>query len=140
MRKIKYDYLTCEQKAKDLGITLKDIFNELEEYAEEFILCWMANKCDLDIEPNIVDGTYTSVWDGEGEITSTAKINLNTRKVEVLESFDPADFYTDDGEPFECEILADEYVTINSVNYPCHRLDDEDGWENWTSETGFYYE
>lgn len=130
---MKYDYLLCEQKAKDLGITLEDIFSELDEYAEEFVLCWLANRYGLDVEPNIVEGTYTSVWDGEGEITAKARINLNTRKVEILESFEPSDCYTEDGEPFECEFLIDEYITIDGVNYPCCEEVEADG-------TGFYYE
>lgn len=136
----KYDYLICEKKAQKLGLTLEDIFKELDEYADEFVLCWLANRHGIDFKPNIVDGTYTSVWEGEGEITAKARINLNTRKVEILESFDPSDFYDDDGEPFECEFLEDEYITINGVNYPCHQYSDLEDWENWNCETGFYYE
>lgn len=141
MKKLKYDYLACEEKAKKLGFDLKTIFSELDEYAEDFVLCWLANRHNIDVRPNVVDCTYTSVWDGEGEITAKAKVNINTRKVDILESFDPAECFTEDGDPFECEILASEYVTIDGVNYQCHREDDcDDTWEDWTPETGFYYE
>lgn len=98
----------------------------------------------FNVKPNVIDGTYTSVWEGEGEITAKAKINLDTRKVEILESFDSSDFYDNDGEPFECEFLEDEYVTIDGVNYPCHRYNknscEQEEWEGWNYETGFYYE
>ena len=56
-----------------------------------------------------------------------------------MESFDPADCYTEDGEPFECEILEDEYVTINGEKYPCHRLYDDWNNEKWTADKGFFY-
>jgi len=144
MENIKYDYLTCAKEAKECNTTIEQIFDELNEYDVSFVLCWLANCFSIDLQPNIVEGTYTSVWEGEGEITAKARINLNTRKVEILESFDPADCYDEDGEPFECEFLEDEYVTINGVDYPCHRHSEDEysqeDWEDWSWETGFYYE
>ena len=144
MGDLKYDCFTCEEKAKKLGISLEQILEELDEYAVEFVLYWLANRHKVDIMPQIVEGTYTSVWEGEGEITAKAKVNLNTRKVEILESFDPADFYDEDGNPFECEFLEDEYVTIDGIDYPCHRyIEDkyeQEEWNNWSPKTGFYYE
>lgn len=146
MANLKYDYLTCKKLAEKIGMTLEQIFEELDEYDEAFILCWLANRHKIDVEENIVDGTYTSVWEGEGEITARARINLNTREVEILESFDPADLRDEDGDPFECEFLADEYVTFNGENYPCHRYDEDNlwkeennEWEGWNPFTGFYY-
>ena len=93
-------------------------------------------------ESHIVEGTYTSVWDGEGEITAKAVLNLKTREVTILESFDPNECFNENGEAFECIQLENEYVTFNGLNYPCHRITDEDEWADidcWTPETGFYY-
>lgn len=145
----KYDYLTCVKMAGDCDVTLEDIFDELDEYDPRFVLSWLANRCNMDVNPNIVEGTYTSVWDSEGEITSKANINLNTREVTILEAFDPADCTDDDGNPFECEILKDEYITFNGKKYPCHRYDDTNWTKSnsmkqypdttWSNKTGFYY-
>lgn len=140
MGNIKYDYLTCKEKAEGLGSSLEQILETLDGYAEEFVLYWLANRRGMDI---IVEGTYTSVWDGEGEITSKAQINLNTRKVEILEVPDPAGLCTEDGEPFEFEQLEREYVTVGGIDYPCHNRNDGAIWEDvdcWTAENGFYYE
>ena len=137
MNRIEYDYMTCDKLAAKYGMTLNQVLDELDEhlgdYANEFVLSWLATRRDIDLQPNIVNGTYISVWEGEGEITSKAKINLNTGKVEILESFDPADCYTEDGEPFECEFLKEEYVTVNGENYSCHHAENKD--ECW-----FYYD
>ena len=134
---LQYDYFTCNKMAKQLNLSLEQIFNELNEYAVEFVLYWLARNHNIDIQENIVDGTYTSVWEGEGKITSNAKININTGKVEILKSFDPSEVFTEDGEPFECEFLQDEYVTINGINYPCCNIQD---LEFETCQTMFYYE
>lgn len=93
-------------------------------------------------QDNIVRGIYTSVWEGEGEITSPAEIDLKTSEVIILESYDPSELLTEDGEPFECKHLEKEYVTIDGTDYPCHNISDTNEWENedgWTSKSGFYY-
>jgi hypothetical protein len=145
-KNVELDLSVCEKIAIEVGLTLEQIFDELEAYNEIFHLSWLANKRGIDYIENIVDGSYTSVWEGEGEITARARINLNTREVEILESFDPADCYTEDGDPFECEFLYDEYVTFNGENHPCHRYDEDrlwkeedNEWEGWNPFTGFYY-
>lgn len=75
-----------------------------------------------------VKGTYTSVWE-DGELTSDARIDLDTHKVDILQTYDPSD------EDMECECLLDQYVTINGKDYPCCQEDDYD-----PDEGGYYYE
>lgn len=97
-------------------------FAELSQYNPRNLIDFLnAIGYDLPKEPNgkIVDGTYTSVWDGEGELTAKAKINLLTKEVTILESYCPGEVFNEDGEPMECECLEDEYITINGHQYPC---------------------
>lgn len=143
----KYDLKTCEAIANKINVPLKTIMEELndflKEYADEFILYYLANKSEIDVVPNEVECTYTSVWDGEGSITSNAIVNLNTRKVTILEDVDYWDILTEDGEPFECEQLENEYITIDGVDYPCHNINDDGIWDDvdcWTKETSYWYE
>lgn len=116
-------------------------YEELKEYGENILICFLEGQgFEISLKEVIVDGTYTSVWADEGEITSKAKINLHTHEVEILESFDPAECFTEDGEPFECNILEREYVTIDGKNYPCAELN-SDFWEDYEEqmEEAFWY-
>lgn len=112
-------------------------FEELNDYAPEILISFLKGiGFDVNMSDTIVDGTYTSVWEDEGEITANAKINLRTKEVNILESFDPSECTTEDGEPFECNILEKEYVMINGEEYPCCNEEDLKFTEN---ENCFWY-
>ena len=113
-------------------------FEELSQYNPKHLIDFlMAIGYDIAKDPSgkIVDGTYTSVWDGEGELTSKARINLLTKEVTILESYSPGEVFDEDGEPMECECLADEYVTIDGNRFSCVP---EDEYRE-SAETVFWY-
>lgn len=69
-------------------------------------------------------GTYTSVWDGGCEVTTNCKIDMETKEVFDIEISDvDADWL---------EVLDEEYVTIDGVDYPVSR----DGYD----DTEYWYE
>ena len=61
---------------------------------------------------------FTSVWDGGEEITTDAKVNLDTKEV-IAERIDPADMDMD------CDILEKEYITMtDGTTHPVRYEDD----------------
>lgn len=114
-------------------------FVELSQYNPENLIDFLnAIGYDFAKDPGakIVDGTYTSVWDGEGELTAKARINLLTKEVTILESYCPGEVFNEDGEPMECEHLEDEYVTVNGRQYPCMS---EAEYQELEGESAFWY-
>lgn len=86
--------------------------------------------------------TYSSVWDGEGEITSDAYANMLTREVKILQTYDPDELLDEDGDTFECSNLADEYIEFaDGTRKPCHeKYSVEDYDENeWDPSKDFWY-
>lgn len=72
-------------------------YRDLHEYHTNILISFLKSKgLHVCVSEKIVPGTYTSVWDGEGEITSRAEINLFTHEVNVLKSYDPAELETED--------------------------------------------
>lgn len=66
----------------------------------------------------IKNATYTSVWDGGYEVTTNCKVNMDTKEVFAIEVSDvDADWL---------EVLEEEYVTIDNVNYSVSRDVNED--------------
>lgn len=125
----------------------KDIsqwYQDLSEYNINLLIEFLKSKgLKVDVSEDIVRGTYSSVWEGEGEITSPANINLFTHEVEILKSYDPSDVTTEDGEPFECEYLQEEYVLIAGSKFPClnkKEYDKELLAENNTYDKLFWYQ
>ena len=107
--------------------------SNLSEYHPEILLRFIRSEGYMvpdQLKPRIVPGTYVSVWADEGEIMSPATVNLATKEVTILESYDPTDLVDDDGELMECEILKEEYVTIAGVKYPCMRCDELEQTDN----------
>lgn len=60
-----YDYDYLNKKAKPYG-GINKIFDELSDYAEEFIIGYLEAKCGCKIskEDVIKEAIFTSVWDG----------------------------------------------------------------------------
>ena len=106
---------------------IREWYQDLNDYDLKIIICFLKSKgLNVDISENIVKGTYSSVWEGEGEITSPADINLFTHEVTILKSYNPEDMTTEDGEPFECECLEDEYILIDNEKFPCINKEEYD--------------
>lgn len=86
----------------------------------------------------IVD--YCSVWDGEGILTSKAYINMDTKEVDILQTYDPDEIFDEDGDPFECEILKEEYIEFaDGTRKPCHDRFSVDEHTDWNPNTDFWY-
>lgn len=75
----------------------------------------------------IVKGLYTSVWDGGIEIVSHVLINIESK--EIIEMGDYLHDY--DFDLLNLEILDNQYVTIDNVDYPCHQEDEADEGDFW---------
>lgn len=71
--------------------------------------------------PNVVKGTYTSVWDGNIQLDSPCIVDLQTKRIEVQGSYD-----------LDVEVLESEYVTIAGHQYSVCQEEDYEG-------KGFYY-
>ena len=102
-------------------------YQDLSKYDIDVLVAFLKSKgLKVDVSEDIVKGTYSSVWEGEGEITSPANINLFTHEIEILKSYDPSEMTTEDGEPFECEYLQEEYVLIAGSKFPCMNKEEYD--------------
>lgn len=121
-----YDYDCLNEKAKPYGGIAK-IFDELSDYADEFIIGYLEAKCEYKVskEDVIKEATFTSVWNGGYEITTSCKVNTVTREIFDIKIVDTL---TDD-EGDELEILDREYVTVDGVEYCAKSVCSEiDGW------------
>lgn len=128
-----YDYDYLNKKAKPYG-GINKIFDELSDYAEEFIIGYLEAKCGCKIskEDVVKEATFTSVWDGY-EITTPCKVNTVTREIFDIEKIDvPTD---DDGD--ELEILDREYVTVDGVEYCAGSAYSET--EGWNPDKDYWY-
>ncbi len=128
-----YDYDYLNKKAKPYG-GINKIFDELSDYAEEFIIGYLEAKCGYKVskEDVIKEATFTSVWDGY-EITTSCKVNTVTREIFDIEKIDvPTD---DDGD--ELEILDREYVTVDGVEYCAGSAYSET--EGWNPDKDYWY-
>ena len=107
-----YDYLN--DKAKPYG-GINKIFNELSDYADEFIIGYLETRCACKVsKENVVkEATFTSVWNGGYEITTHCKVNTVTQEIFDIEVAD--NLVDEDGD--ELEILDREYVTIDGIEY-----------------------
>lgn len=61
--------------------------------------------------------TYTSVWDGGYEITTSCKINMETKEVFDIEIVDQ-----------DVDVLEGEYVTIDGKKYSVSNTGNEAYW------------
>ena len=126
-----YDYLN--EKAKPYG-GIKKIFDELSDYADEFIIGYLEARCGCKVskEDVIKEAMFTSVWEG-CEITTPCKVNTVTREIFDIEKVDtPTD---DDGN--ELEILDREYVTVDGVEYCAGSASSET--EGWDPDKDYWY-
>ena len=57
----------------------------------------------------IKNATYTSVWDGGYEVTTNCKVNMDTHEIFDIEMAEVDESF---------EILENEYVTIDGIDYP----------------------
>ena len=73
--------------------------------------------------PDTVMGAYTSVWDGGISLTSKCIVNLETKEVTILESFDT-----------DVDVLEEEYITLDGIEYDVVQK------ENKTSTRQFWYQ
>ena len=66
-----YDYDYLDEKAKPYG-GIKKIFDELSDYADEFIIGYLESRCGCRVSKDdvIKEAAFTSVWAGY-EITTT---------------------------------------------------------------------
>ena len=67
----------------------------------------------------IKNATFTSVWNGGYEVTTNCKVNMDTKEVFDIEKAGV------DG----LDVLDEEYITIDGVNYPVSA--DADETEYW---------
>lgn len=86
--------------------------------------------------------SYSSVWDAEGIISSEAYVNMATRKVTINQVYDPNDILDEDGDPFECNILAEEYIEFeDGTRKPCHNRFSVDEYnDSWDPNKDFWYD
>lgn len=78
----------------------------------------------------IKDATFTSVWDGDTEITTSCKVNMDTKKVFDIEISEAADYvYT----------LCEEYITIDGTDYKVVFEDDYGWYDEEERESVFWY-
>lgn len=57
----------------------------------------------------IKNATYTSVWDNGIEVTTNCKVNMDTHEIFDIEMAEVDESF---------EILENEYVTIDGIDYP----------------------
>lgn len=72
------------------------------------------------------DAKFTSVWDGNDEITTNCKVNLETHEIVEIETVDAP----------QVDILIREYVIIDGEEFPAVRKDDLVGYNK---ENVFWY-
>lgn len=68
----------------------------------------------------IKNATFTSVWDGGYEVTTSCKVNMETKEIFDIE--------ISDVNIELLEILDKEYVTIDGVNYTASNDKDTEYW------------
>ena len=128
-----YDYDYLDEKAKPYG-GIKKIFDELSDYADEFIIGYLESRCGCRVSKDdvIKEAAFTSVWAGY-EITTTCHVNTITREVFDIEKVDiPTD---EDGD--ELEILDREYVTVDGIEYCVKNASSET--EGWNPDKDYWY-
>lgn len=85
---------------------------------------------------------YSSVWAGEGTVTSDATVNMGTHEVTITQIYGSGDILDEDGNAFECCILEDEYIEFaDGTKKPCHNrytVDEYDKSE-WNPDKDFWY-
>ena len=64
----------------------------------------------------IKEATFTSVWDDGIEITTKCKVNMDTKEIIEVEQYD--------GNIEALDLLLEEYITIDGVNYPALNTSD----------------
>lgn len=129
-----YDYNYLNAKAKPYG-GINKIFNELSDYAEEFIIGYLEAKCEYKVskEDVIKEATFTSVWNGGYEITTSCKVNTVTKEIFDIQVVDT--LTDDDGD--ELEILDREYVTVDGTEYCAGNAYSET--EGWNQDKDYWY-
>lgn len=78
----------------------------------------------------IKNATFTSVWNGDTEITTACKANMDTKEVFDIELAPGLDYdYT----------LDEEYITIDGQNYEVAFEDDYNCYDEEEREGVFWY-
>ena len=54
MENLKYDYFTCVELAKEKEMELEKIFEELDEYAEDYIVNFLIIRKGIDVRKKCV--------------------------------------------------------------------------------------
>ena len=67
----------------------------------------------------IKNATFTSVWDGGYAITTNCKVNMETKEVFDIETVEVDD---------SIDVLDNEYVTIDGIDYPVSADDMTEYW------------
>lgn len=71
----------------------------------------------------IKNGTFTSVWDGDFEVTTKCKVNMETKEV------------------FDIEVSEDTADLVNDLNYEYVTIDGEKHFVSYKEEgTEYWYE
>lgn len=98
------------------GVYLQNarILDDDDKYDSEFID--LADK----IFRAIRYATFTSIWDGGLAITTSCKINMDTKQVFDIEIADV--------DPATLEVLEYEYVTIDGCDYSVSRDENTEYW------------
>lgn len=95
----------------------------------DFAICKMADTKNIE---NIKEARFTSVWDGGFEITTTCKVNMESKEIfdiEISESNTDA-----------VEHLDKEYVTIDGVYYRAVTAEYANLYPEEMNEETFWYE
>ncbi len=109
-------YDEVAEKAKKFGLNLKDIFEGLSDYDEDFLIAYLQSRCELTVtdKPQIKPAKFTSVWNNGFEVTTSCKVDMAARKVfDIKRSHIERD---EDGD--ELEFFEGEYVTVDGIKYP----------------------
>lgn len=114
------NYSSLLSMARDEGKTIDEVFNDLVESGEKFILGY------------IKDAEFTSVWDGY-EVTTNCKVNTITKQIFDIDKVDSA--IDDDGD--ELEVLDVEFVVVDGEKYLAGHVDDDT--PNWEPGRDYWY-
>lgn len=131
-------YDAIAQTAKELNCNLAEIFDELDEYHEDFLIGYLQSRCGYTVSqlPQIRRAEYTSVWNDGFQVSSPCYVDMAERKVFNIE---PSGIeYDEDGD--ELEYFEEEFVTISGVKYPvCLASDADDGYApaNWNPDRDY---
>ena len=113
--------------SKDAYVT--DAHFEFGDGNWDFAICKVV---DTKTPENIRDARFTSVWDGGFEITTTCKVNMESKEI--------FDIKMSESNTDAVEQLDEEYVTIDGINYRAVTAEYANLYPEEMDEETFWYE